>query len=111
MKYKKEYLKEQKFLFSAPALLTGFGIGSVADVIGSVVRPPLDLAKQIGHEKRINTLKRAGEQKFGGTQSELEKAIEAALGKERESIAGKIGQRGRGLYQNIGFSSLFGRGR
>ena len=108
MNYNKKYLEEQGLLFSMPANLATLGISSVADIIGTVLRPPLDLAKQIGHEKRFNTLRRAGEQKFGSSQSEIEKAIEAALGKERESLAAKLGRRGQQFYQGAATGVLRG---
>jgi hypothetical protein len=115
MNYSKEYLEEQsKFNPLSLALgplgaLIGAGIGSASDVVGTFLRPPLDLAKAIGHEQRMNQLKRVGTQKFGSTQSALEAAIEASLGSQKENLLNKLGQRGGNLLTNLQMGRLFGR--
>jgi hypothetical protein len=105
MKYNKEYLDEQ-FLFSLPASVAAALGGAASDVLGTFLRPPLDLAKSIGREQRGSTIKRAGMQKFGSQQGELERAIEAALGKDKDNLLGKLGERGRQLYQTAGLGAL-----
>jgi len=115
MKYKKEYLEEKikpmSIALGAPGALIGAGVGSFADIVGTFLRPPLDLAKAIGHEQRMNQLKRIGTAKFGSTQSALEAAIEAALGSQKENLLAKLGQRGGNLVRNLQLGRLSGLSR
>lgn len=120
MKYTKQYLKEARsfnpfnpvsFALGAPGALIGAGAGSFADILGTFLRPPLDLAKAIGHEQRMNQLKRVGTAKFGLTQSELEAAIEASLGSQKENLLARLGQRGGNLVRNLQLGRLSGLSR
>ena len=109
MNYSKNYLEEQRRRIPVAGglanLLLTIG-GGAGDIVSTVVKPPLDLAKNLGNIERRNIFHRIQKARFGGSESPSDEAIKMVLAREFPSLGskltGRVGDLTRlGLFRNI----------
>ena len=115
MKYTKEYLEENTELNEQGLALATAGlglaggvlgrvIGGAGDVVSTVLRPPLDLARTTGKTVRADQYKRLGKSGFGGTglgSSSRDAAIRNVLMADYPNLLSRLRQRASGIGGGI----------
>ena len=105
MKYTQEYLEEIAILGPLVGAI-GTGLAAGGDIAGTFIRPPLDLAKQIGNIERHNIYKRTKKATFAGSESPIDLAVQSILAPSGQSLGTKLAGRVGDLYRLANLANI-----
>ena len=121
MKYNEDYLKKDALneqagiaaLGGLGAALSSAGIGAGVDTLASLLRPPLDLAKQMGRAGRADQYKRISKAGFAGVaqgSNTRDMAIRNILTADYPNLLSRLKQRAGEPIRAAGQAAQIGIG-